>query len=79
MKSMLDFNEDQKKNLYLYVIKNYKSKSNTELARENDLPTHVINGICSRIRKVGVQLPKRNFGFLTPAFIEQLKSEWLKI
>jgi len=74
MKSMYDFSETEKEQLYLDVIKNWGKETAETIAARWNVKKCVVGGIASRLRKRGIALPKGNVsGFLTEERLQKFK------
>jgi len=73
IKTMADLTDSERRELYLMVAREWRTKTIDEIAASASVKRHVVSGIASRLRKAGVPLPRKAVrSFLTPEFVAEL-------
>lgn len=73
MRTMADLSVEEKKELYREVVKNWGRESVASIAERLNIKPYIISGIASRLRKVGIALPKLGSRFIDENLMEELK------
>lgn len=75
-KTLFDLSIDEKKAIYLDVVKNWGTVKPEELATRHNVKRATIANIASRIRKRGIPLPRLGVAFLDENFVAKLKEAY---
>ena len=74
MKTMYDLSIEERKALYLDVIKNWGNLNGKAIAEKNGVKQGVISAACGKLRKLGIPLPKMWGGsWVTPEMLNDFK------
>lgn len=74
MRTLVDFNDDERRDFYRDIVKTWVNGGNgATLAQKWGVKPYVVSGLANKLRKQGIPIPKRHRHFLlTPEFSAEL-------